>query len=234
MDTILKIFNSSIGRKTVMALSGLFLCIFLLEHLYTNLHLFFGDGGLAFNEASHTMVHSILIRVVEIVLFLAIIVHVGQAINLTGLNNSARPIKYQVSGVAETSNWFSRNMLFTGSLILFFIVVHLYNFFVPYRITHTVGGPEQDTVAVLVVEALGNPLYAGLYLASVILMAMHLNHGFQSAFQTLGLNNKKYAPLLKMAGTGFALLNGVGFAAFPVLFYISKIAGWNLLYWNLN
>jgi succinate dehydrogenase / fumarate reductase cytochrome b subunit len=117
-----KFLTSSLGKKTVMALSGLFLCLFLVEHLYTNVHLFFGDGGKEFNEASHNMVHSIIIRIIEVVLFLAIIVHVAQALLLTKDNMDARPVKYAVNGVSKTSNWFSRNMLLTGSIIFFFIV----------------------------------------------------------------------------------------------------------------
>lgn len=226
--------QSSIGKKTVMAASGLFLVIFLLEHLYTNVHIFFGDGGKEFNDASHSMVHSILIRIVEVVLFVAIVVHVIQALMLTGQNSKARPVKYAVSGVSQTSSWFSRNMLLTGSIIFFFIVVHLYNFFVPYRVTGTVNGPEDLTnnLAISVAEALGNPIYAGLYLISVLFLAFHLNHGFQSAFQTLGLNNRRYAPLWKTAGSALAFgVFGLGFASFPILFYLSKVMEWDLLNW---
>src|SRR5690348_6125775 len=89
------ILYSSVGRKVTMALTGLFLCVFLVEHLYGNLLLYANDGGAAFIEYSHTLTHSILIRVVEVVLFAAIIIHVLQAINLTKQNSNARPIKYE-------------------------------------------------------------------------------------------------------------------------------------------
>ncbi|TND10259.1 MAG: succinate dehydrogenase/fumarate reductase cytochrome b subunit, b558 family [Bacteroidetes bacterium] len=226
--------QSSIGKKTVMAATGLFLVVFLLEHLYTNVLLFFGDGGKAFNDASHGMVHSIIIRIIEVVLFVSIVLHVIQALMLTGQNNKARPVKYAVSGVSKTSSWFSRNMLLTGSIIFFFIVVHLYNFFVPYRVTGTVNGPEDpaNNLAIAVAEALGDPMYAALYLVSVLFLAFHLNHGFQSAFQTAGLNNRRYAPLWKMAGSFLAfIVFGLGFASFPVLFYLSKVMEWDLLNW---
>jgi len=211
--------NSSLGRKVVMALTGLFLCVFLIEHLYGNLLLYANDGGQAFVEYSHDAVHSILIRSIEVILFIAIVLHVMQAAMLTRQNAKARPVKYAVSKVNETSNWFSRNMGLTGSFILFFIVVHLYHFFVPYRITGTVGMDGQLNVAEAVKEGLQNPYYAAFYFFSVCLLSFHLNHGFQSAFQTLGMNNKKYAPVLKMAGTGFALLVLVGFGSFPILYY---------------
>lgn len=225
---------SSLGQKVVMACTGLFLAFFLVEHLYTNLLLFAGDGGVAFNEASHSMVHSIIIRIIEVVLFAAIIIHVWQAIQLTRQNAKARPVPYSVSKVGETSSWFSRNMGITGSVIFFFIVVHLYNFFVPYRITGEVGPEAHETLAEEVAEALSNPWYALLYVVSIAFLSFHLNHGFQSAFQTLGANNKKYAPILKAVGSLFAFgVVGVGFASFPILFYLSHVAGFELLNWNL-
>ncbi|CAN5368803.1 succinate dehydrogenase [soil metagenome] len=228
-----KFFTSSIGKKTVMALSGLFLIMFLLEHLYTNVTLFFGDGGMEFNETSHSMVRMIIIRIIEIVLFLAIIVHVAQAIILTKGNSTARPIKYAVNGTSETSPWVSRNMGFTGSIIFFFIVVHLYNFFVPYRITGTVGGEGQATVAQCVVGALENPIYAGLYLISVIFLSIHLSHALFSAFHTLGITNKKYMPIWKRVSLGFSLLMGVGFGSFPILFYGAHLMHKDLLNWAM-
>lgn len=231
--------TSSVGKKTVMALSGLFLCLFLVEHLYTNVLIYAGDGGAAFNQASHDMVHSIIIRIIEIVLFTAIVVHVAQALLLTKENSDARPVKYAVTGTGKTSNWFSRNMLLTGSIIFFFLVVHFYNFFVPYRVTGHVVGPEEaaanggETLAQEVAEALSNPIYAVLYLVSVLFLAFHLNHGFQSAFQSLGLNNKKYGSTLKIVGSVFAfVIIGVGFGSFPILFQFANWMGFDLLNWN--
>ncbi|HEU4718314.1 MAG TPA: succinate dehydrogenase cytochrome b subunit [Bacteroidia bacterium] len=229
-----KFLTSSIGKKTVMALSGLFLILFLLEHIYGNVLLYFGDGGAAFNEYSHDAVRNILIRIIEVVLFLAIAAHVAQALILTGENRRARPVKYAVNGVSQTSPWVSRNMLLTGGVVFFFIVVHLYNFFVPYRIMGTVGhGDEQLTIAEKVAEALGNPLYAGLYLAGVIFLALHLSHALASAFHTLGLDNKKYASTWKMVSTCFAVLMGIAFASFPILFYGAKLMHKDLLHWNM-
>ncbi|MDQ3109819.1 MAG: succinate dehydrogenase cytochrome b subunit [Bacteroidota bacterium] len=230
---MIKFFSSSIGKKTVMALSGLFLILFLLEHLYTNVTLFYGDGGVEFDETSHSMVHMLLIRIIEIILFLAIVIHVAQAIILTRDNSKARPIKYAVNGTSETSSWISRNMGFTGSIIFFFIVIHLYNFFVPYRITGTAGGEDQLTIAQTVVEAMENPIYAGLYLISVIFLALHLSHALASAMQTLGLSNKKYTAIWHKAALGFSLLMGIGFGSFPILFYGAHLMGKDLLNWAM-
>jgi succinate dehydrogenase / fumarate reductase, cytochrome b subunit len=223
--TIAQFINSSIGRKSVMAATGLFLCLFLVEHLYGNLLLFFNDGGAAFVEYSHDAVRSILIRTIEVVLFASIILHVVQAINLTKKNSNARLVKYAVYKVGETSNWFSRNMGITGSVIFFFIVVHLWQFFVPYRITGTVGGESPVNVAQAVKEAFSNGWYVLLYVASVTILSFHLNHGFHSALKTLGLNNKMHEKTLSMVGSFFAfIIVGVGFASFPILFYLG-IAG---------
>lgn len=217
--------NSSLGRKVVMAATGLFLCVFLVEHLYGNMLLFYQDGGEAFVEYSHTLVHSLFIRIVEVFLFVAIIVHVVQAVYLTKQNSDARPIKYAVYKVEETSNWFSRTMGITGSLILFFLVVHLWRFFVPYRITDTVGGEGQLNVAQDVKLAFQSGWYVLFYLISLVFLAFHLNHGFQSAFRSLGMNNKKYASMLSISGSIFAFgVVGLGFASIPVLFYFG-IAG---------
>lgn len=217
--------NSSLGRKSIMAATGLFLCAFLVEHLYGNIFLLYNDGGETFNEWSHTLVHSLFIRIVEVVLFAAIIIHVAQAIRLTRMNAQARPVKYAVYKVNETSNWFSRNMGITGALIFFFIVVHLWHFFVPYRITDEVGGEGQLNLAQAVRAAFQQGWYVLIYVVSIMLLAFHLNHGFQSAFHSLGLNNKKYTPILKIAGSAFAFgLVGVGFSSIPVLIYFG-IAG---------
>jgi succinate dehydrogenase / fumarate reductase cytochrome b subunit len=223
--TIVQFINSSLGRKTVMAATGLFLCVFLIEHLYGNLLLLYNDGGVAFVEYSHDAVRSILIRTIEVILFISIIIHVLQAIYLTKQNSDARPVKYSMFKVNETSSWISRNMGITGSVIFFFIVVHLWNFFVPYRITDTVGGEGQLNVAQAVKEAFQNGWYVALYVVSVLILSFHINHGFQSAFRTLGMNNKKYEKMICRTGSFFAfVIVGVGFISIPVLFYFG-IAG---------
>lgn len=216
--TIDTFINSSLGRKAVMACTGLFLVVFLLEHLYGNILLYAGDGGASFNEYSHSLSHSLFIRIVEVILFVSIILHVVQAIYLTKQNSDARPVKYAVYKVNETSNWFSRNMGITGSVIFVFLVIHLRTFFFPYRVT---GGIED--LAGSVQDAFSSTWYSAFYFIAMLILGFHLNHGFQSAFRSLGLNNKKYASVLQMASTGLAILFFVGFASFPVLFYFKIV-----------
>ena len=207
---------SSIGKKAIMAFTGLFLCLFLIEHIYGNVLLYAGDGGVAFNDYSHSACHNIIIRIIEVFLFAAIILHVYQAIVITRDNAKARPIKYAVSTSTAGSSWFSRNMGITGSVIFFFIVIHLYNFFLPYRITDM---PNNVTLAMLVKAAFHNIYYCCIYVTGVTFLFFHLSHGFRSAFHTLGLNDKKYTPVWKAVGTGFAWLMWLGFISFPILFY---------------
>lgn len=218
MNKALKIINSTPGRKAVMALTGLFFCILLVEHLYTNLLLYKADGGLAFVEVSHNMTHSLLIRFIEIVLFAGLLIHAAQALYLTIENRRARPVKYLISGTDQTSTWFSRNMGLTGSLILAFLIFHLADFFVEYRLT---GLGEGRNLATEVKETFSSAGYCAIYVVSVVILGLHLNHALQSVFQTLGVSNKKYAPAIKMAGTGFAIIIACGFASFPVLFYFN-------------
>lgn len=204
-----------------MALTGLFLCLFLIEHIYGNVLLYANDGGAAFNEYSHSACHNLLIRIIEIFLFAAIIIHVWQAIVITKDNAKARPIKYAVPTSTKGSSWFSRNMGITGSIVFFFIVMHLYNFFLPYRITEM---PANATLAMIVKAAFQNPVYVCLYVIGVTFLFFHLLHAFRSAFHTLGLDNKKYYAFWKNAGTIFAWVMWIGFISFPILFYFG-IAG---------
>lgn len=224
MTAIKQILFSSIGKKVVMACTGLFLCVFLIEHIYGNLLLYAGDDGSAFNEYSHSASHNLIIRIVEVVLFASIILHVLQAIIITRDNAKARPIKYAVPTSHAGSSWFARNMGITGSIIFFFIVIHLYNFFLPYRISSL---PENVTLAMITKAAFQNPIYVCIYVIGVTFLFFHLLHAFKSAFHTLGMNNKKYTPVWNAVGTGFAWLMWIGFISFPILFYFG-FAGENI------
>ena len=195
-------------------MTGLFLCTFLVEHLYGNLLLYKLDGGVAFNEYSAFMAGNILIRTVEFGLFGGFIIHILDGLFLTLANRKARPVGYAVNHQAKNSTWFSRNMGLTGSIILFFLIVHLRTFFFPHRI----GTPENE-MSFDVANAFQTNWYAALYLVSMVILGMHLNHGLQSAFQTIGWNNHKLRQTIKSIGTIFALVIMIGFASFPIIFY---------------
>jgi succinate dehydrogenase / fumarate reductase cytochrome b subunit len=214
MIASLKMFYTTVGRKLVMALTGFFLIAFLLEHLYGNLLLYKLDGGKAFEDYSAFMAGNLVIRIIEYALFAGIIIHALDGLFLTLSNKKARPIGYEVSKQAKNSTWFSRNMGLTGSVILIFLVIHLREFFIPHRF----GNPD-DTMSVDVAQAFSITWYSTVYIVSMVLLGAHLNHGFQSAFQTIGWNNHKYARTIKYSGTAFALIMMLGFASFPIIFY---------------
>ena len=214
MIATLKMFYTTVGRKLVMALTGLFLFLFLLEHLYGNLLLYKIDEGHAFNEYSEFMAGNIIIRIIEYALFAGFIIHIIDALFLTYNNRKARPTGYAVNHKSQNSSWFSRNMGLTGSIILFFLVIHLRTFFFPHRF----GSPE-TSLAYDVANAFQANWYAALYLVSMVILGAHLNHGVQSSLQTLGLNNMKYRQPLKTTGTLLSLILMIGFASFPIIFY---------------
>jgi succinate dehydrogenase / fumarate reductase, cytochrome b subunit len=214
MISALKIFYSTVGRKLLMALTGLFLCLFLIEHLYGNLLLYKYDSGKTFNEYTELLTGNIIIRTIEYGLFAAFIVHALDALFLTIANRKARPVRYAVNHRSANSTWFSRNMGLTGSIILVFLIVHLREFFVPHRFMDV-----KEDMAYSVAFAFTRSWYASLYIFSMILLGAHLNHGFQSAFQSMGWVNHKYMNPVRYLGTLFALIMMIGFASFPIMFY---------------
>lgn len=216
--------QSSIGKKLIMGLTGLFLISFLVVHCLLNSFIFFNDGGLLFNEGAKFMAKNPIIRIMEIVLFAGLILHMVQALILTMQNNKARPIKYAVHNGSHNSTWYSRSMGILGSLLLIFLVVHLANFWVKSRFT---GLPGEDAngnenLYLVMLEVFQSPLIIGVYLLGVISLAYHLMHGFQSAFQTMGWNHPKYTPIIKGFGFWFSIIISIIFAAMPISIYM----GW--------
>lgn len=226
MSWFTKTFSSTIGRKLVMSITGLFLCSFLVVHLIGNLQLFNDDGGQAFNIYSEFMGHNMVIRAMEIVLLLGFVFHIWDAVAITRRNQSARQVKYAYNRPQDNSNWSSRNMGLLGTVILVFLLIHLYNFFLPTKTGSLqqvlIDGELVDDLHSHVVLAFQNPLYVLLYVISMVALAYHLIHGFQSAFQTLGLNHKKYSPFIRSFGYIFSILVCLGFASMPVYFFLFK------------
>jgi succinate dehydrogenase / fumarate reductase cytochrome b subunit len=227
-------FTSSVGKKFVMALSGLFLISFLVIHVGINACVFAdilddNDNGEIFNIAAHFMGAYYVIRIIEVGLFAGFFVHIIQGYVLVAKNKAKRSVGYQVSMGSEGSRWYRKSMGLLGTLILFFLVVHVSHFWVPSRIT---GGIPPVTYAddpvqyhnlyARMVEVFQSPWVVLLYLVGVISLAWHLLHGFQSAFRTLGVSNSKYIGLAKAAGIGFTILVSLLFALMPISMYL----GW--------
>jgi succinate dehydrogenase / fumarate reductase cytochrome b subunit len=219
------LFNSSIGKKMIMGLTGLFLISFLVVHCFLNSLIFFNDGGLTFNIGGDFMAHNWLIRSMELVLFLGLILHIVQSLLLTLENRKARPVAYHKFDGAANSRWYSRSMGLLGTLLLIFLIIHLAHFWVKSRFT---GLPGEDAngnenLYAVMQEVFKNPLIVLVYCLSMVSLMYHLMHGFQSAFQTLGLNHKKYTPCIKKIGMAFAIIIPTIFAAMPVCMYFGII-----------
>lgn len=200
-----------------MGLSGLFLILFLANHLLVNS--FTLISAELFNEASHFMQTNIVVQIMQYVLALGFIIHIGLGIRLTIMNKMARPKNYAYNKPSANSAMSSRSMIITGMLVLLFLILHIKDFFVPIHWPDNPLLTDYD----LVVQLFANPIYVAIYLVAFIMMAIHLHHGFQSAFQSVGANHAKYTPLIKGFGTFFCILVGVGFSAIALVHYLNSL-----------
>lgn len=249
-------FSSSLGKKVIMALTGLFLCSFLIIHMVGNLQLFKNDGGLAFNVYAVFMTTNPLIKTVSYLLYAAILYHAFKGIYLAYENRKARPVGYAGGSSGSSSSWASRNMGILGTIILVFVVVHMSDFWFEYKFGHVPYTQYTENIAtgnvtavpyngtikdkmeeymidgeakVIIVkdlykevsESFKNPLLAFFYVFAMFAVSFHLVHGFKSAFQTLGVNHKKYNGLIVALSLWvFAIIIPLGFAAMPLYFFL--------------
>lgn len=265
------LWTSSIGRKLIMGLSGLFLISFLVVHLSGNLLLFKNDGGIEFNEHTRFMTTNPLIKVAEWILFAGFIIHIAYAAILSYQNNKARPEKYAYAkGAAASSSWFSRNMGLSGTIVLIFLIVHLTMFWgmykfgkgeegIPIEKVYTEAwkvkdhyGPFNNAFGQQITIEKGQYLdeehyellkannttsikassmtnvvkrsfkewyIVVFYVLAMLLLGFHLNHGFQSAFRTLGLVHKKYTPAIQLLGTIISIIFPLLFASMPLYYF---------------
>ena len=228
-------FTSSVGKKLVMALTGLFLISFLVIHVGLNSCIFNDlpvfdptDDGRMFNKAAHFMGSSVVIRILEIGLFVGFIIHIIQGYVLVGKNKSTRDVAYRVKTADKGGTWYSKSMGLLGTLLLLFLVMHVSHFWVPSRVTQDLepavyGDMEAHNLFKRMVDVFQNPWIVILYIVGCISLAWHLLHGFQSAFRTLGLSNHKYIALIKATGAGFSILVPVLFALMPISMYFEWI-----------
>ncbi len=223
MNWFLKLLSSSIGRKLLMALTGLFLILFLVIHLIGNLQLLKDDGGEAFNVYAQFMTTNPLIITISYVNYACILIHVIWAIILTNRNRKARGSQgYAV--VDNSSPWTSRNMGILGTFIFIFLVIHLRGFWYEMHWggipTANYNGVEVKNLYATVDAAYSQAWYVGIYLFSMLILAFHLWHGFASSFQTLGLNHKKYNPVIAFVGKAFAIIVPALFALIPIWMFL--------------
>ena len=212
-----KILFSSISKKFVMALAGLFLLTFLPVHLFINLMLLKSEPG-PFNTAAHFMATFPLIKIMEVVLFGTILVHVSWGVYLQIQNWLARPIGYESSNKSETS-FFSRFMIWTGAIILTFLILHWFNFY--FIKLGLVKGNAEDFYSVAH-SLFKIPAYDIIYLTCFTLLGFHLFHAFYSAFQTLGLNHRLWNPIVRPIALVYAILIPAGFALISISLWLFR------------
>lgn len=255
MSWLTQTLTSSIGKKVLMSLTGLFLCLFLVVHLIGNLQLFKDDGGYAFNTYAVFMTTFPPVKIISYLNYFFILFHAFWGIYLELQNRKARKVKYDV--VKNQSTWSSRNMALLGTILLVYIVVHMGDFWykfhnepLPYvqytevletgeistqampasytqdvkqvEMTDAASGTRTVIVKDLyqtVATAFKNVLLSLFYLLAMFAVGFHLYHGFQSAFQSVGINHPKYTPFIKTVGVWvFAILIPAAFAAMPLYF----------------
>ncbi|WP_152266886.1 succinate dehydrogenase cytochrome b subunit [Agriterribacter humi] len=227
-----QLFTSSVGKKFVMALTGVSLIAFLVVHVGINACIWANDDGAMFNKAAHFMGATVVIRILEVGLFIGIILHIVQGLILEVQNRSRRSIGYQVPLGNRGSKWYSRSMGLLGTLILLFLIMHIYHFWTPSRLggignIHELGitsydGKEYHNLYGEMLIVFQSLAVVTLYVLACISLAYHLMHGFNSAFRTLGLHNQRYVRIVHAAGTAFSIIVPLAFAMMPVSVYL----GW--------
>jgi len=221
-------FTSSIGKKFIMALTGISLIAFLLVHVGINACIWAGDGGDMFNKASYFMGHTVVIRILEVGLFIGILLHVIQGLVLEVQNRSRRQVGYAVNLGNKGSKWYRRSMGLLGTLLLLFLVMHLSHFWVPSRFSEyppvAIDGKDYPNQYGDILRIFRDPIVVILYLLGCASLLYHLLHGFQSAFRTLGVGNGKYMDLIKIVGFWFSLIVSIGFAMMPVSVYLEWVS----------
>jgi succinate dehydrogenase / fumarate reductase, cytochrome b subunit len=218
------LLGSSLAKKYWMALTGLFLCIFLIAHLAGNLQLLdmSPEGQLKFNAYAKFMTTFPLVKAVSYLLYASILFHAFDGFLLAIQNRKARPVKYAYEKPGANSAWYSRQMALLGTLILVFLVIHMKAFW--YEMHWGELGMDADgnkDLYTLVAAAFAQPWYVALYVVMMGVLAFHLLHGFASSFQSLGLNHPRYTPIIKNVGVFFAVVVPIFFALIPVWMFIN-------------
>ncbi|MCC7401202.1 MAG: succinate dehydrogenase cytochrome b subunit [Chitinophagaceae bacterium] len=222
-----EIFTSAIGKKLVMGLSGLFLISFLVIHVGLNACIWANDGGVMFNKAAHFMDTSVVIRIIEVVLFAGFFIHIIQGIVLEIQNRSKRKTGYQVKLGNRGSKWNSRYMGLLGTIVFMFLIIHWKQFWIPSRFTGVnpvmIDGKEMQNMFNLMKVTFSELWVVIIYVVACYSLCWHLIHGFQSAFRTIGVYNSRYLSLINKTGIGFSVIVSLAFAMMPVSMYLNWV-----------
>lgn len=225
-------YQSSLTKKYIMAFAGLFLITFLFVHLTINLLLLCpGNESYAarqlFNISAHFMASNPVIKIFEVVLFGGIIIHMIYGLILQLQNWGARPIRYAVEGWSHKSP-FSKFMIHTAVIILTFLVIHLIDFYFKVKFFEGAesviySGKEYHDMGALIIQKFNIPGFVIGYIVAFIILGFHLHHGFQSAFQSLGLNHSKYTPLIKALSLLVSFVLPLGFTIIPLAIFFGYV-----------
>lgn len=215
MTTAAGYFRSTIGRKQLMALAGLGLCLFVLTHVIGNFLLFVGPE--AYNQYSHKLTSNPLIFVAEAGLVAIFLLHAFEGAMVSWKNYSARPQGYaKLPSGPKRTTWTQRTMAWQGVVILVFVVLHILTFKYGTHYDVTYGNETIRDLFRLVVEVFQSPVYVTWYVIAVIILGYHLSHGFYSSLQTLGAHHPAYTPKFKCASVIYGVFIGLGFAIQPL------------------
>jgi len=216
-----QMFTSSLGKKYLMGLTGFFLIIYLIVHASANAMIFYNDGGVRFNTVAYFLSRNFFMRFLEIGLFAVFILHIIQGLLLWKQNRSARKIKYYQQKYPREIKWYSRYMGWLGTFLLLFLIMHLYHFWAGTKNEMYFNGPETNLYYEMK-EIFTNPLLFTLYMIGLVSLLFHLLQGFQSAFQTFGINHRRWTPIVKGVGVFYSIVICLLFAFMPIAF----MAGW--------
>ena len=226
MGWMVRFLSSSIGQKLVMSLTGLFLIVFLIIHLAGNLQLLYDDGGKKFNIYAYLMTHNPVIKTISYGLYFFILLHAVVGILVKRKNSLARGKTYLKNPTAGNS-WASRNMAQLGILLFVFLCIHMGDFWYKMKVgalpvIEYEGYDHAISNLYIRVQAAYEIWWlVAIYVISMVVLAFHLQHGFQSAFQSLGLRHKKYTPIIAALGLLYSVLVPIGFALIPLYFYFN-------------
>ena len=212
---------SGIGSKQLMALTGLAWCGFVIMHMAGNLLILVGPD--AYNKYSHALISNPAIYVAEAGLVLTLLIHIVKGIRVTLANRAARKTKYAMApSGAKAPRPNSKYMIFHGSLILAFIIWHLITFKYGPHYETTIDGVVMRDLHRLVIEVFNQPMYVAAYCVCLVIVGLHLSHGFYSAFASLGAFHPKYSPMISKFGYVYAVMVAVGFLVQPIYVFMGS------------
>jgi succinate dehydrogenase cytochrome b subunit len=222
--------KTSIAKKILMALSGFFLLFFLLQHLTINSLSLISDN--VFNDVSHFMGTNWIVQfALQPVLAFGVIFHLGMGLYLERQNQKARKNRYAQNNSAASSSWMSRNMVITGIMILLFLGLHFADFWIPELNIKFIEGDMSGTIEggfrLRYFDEMQHKFTelwrVGIYVLAFVFLSLHLLHGFQSAFQTVGFRHNKYTPLIKKLGNIYAIMVPLGFIVIAIYHYTTQL-----------